>query len=780
MTRTVLEKSGALIGSNEIIEALKNRASTTSGKDVLHKTKSAVSLTDAQNALDETEAMIGLLLSRPDFYIEPCEDPSPFLIKVRKAQTLDGTAIRSFLPILKNGEKISLVFEGEAADENHPLWTNIPSVYGLASLIDESIDEDGAVRPNATPEIERLSKAVNAIKRSIREKAEALLKDTGVAPMLMDEYVTLRENRFVLPIRAEHKSHVEGIIHDSSNTGQTFFIEPKALIDLNNKLKTQEIELAHEVARLLAELSHMISEEEDAILKIHEEITRLDVISAKGRLSLDLGGSRPIFGNAINLKNVANPMMLLENKNVVRNSIAVSNSTKVVIISGPNTGGKTVAMKTIGLLSLMAKMGLYITAEESSQIPFYKSIYADIGDSQSISADLSTFSAHLVNMNEIIEHAGESSLVLLDELMVSTDPKEGSALAVAMLDHLISRGAEVVVTTHFNELKIMAQSQVGYHNISMEFDALNARPTYRMVDGAPGSSSALAVAEKLGLPSSIISSAKLQLEGGDERIENALRDLREQKIMLERERTETEKALKDAIKIKEAAQKQKDEIAEREREFSKNVKKKLSADIGRARLEISDIVEKVREKRHDRETLREARQKLNKLADESKRASAPIERISRDALQAGDNVYIIPLEKTGKATSKPSDGKIEVIMGTWRMTVNLTDVVGTGKGPQSPVMVKSISAPKRDSSQTSTIEMDIRGMRAEEAIEELVNRLDIAMDGEADKVRIIHGKGTGALRKAVREYLVTSPYVADFASEEDAGGGDGATLVTLK
>lgn len=782
MISKILENSGALVGFYEITKALVDRANTESGKEALSDAYVALTCDRAEKALDETEAMIKLLAARPDFDIEPCENPSPLLTRVSKSLALTGTDMRSFLPILKNGEKISLVFEGEETGDMYPLRTEIPPIHGLASLIDESIDEDGAVRPDATPQIERLSLAVNSSKKSIREKAESLLKDSQISPMLMDEYVTLRENRFVLPVRAEHKSHIEGIIHDSSNTGQTFFIEPKALIDLNNKLKTQEMELAHEITRLLAEISQMIAEEADAILRIHEEITRLDIISARARLSTDLGGTRPLFGKTIHLKNTANPVMLLEKKSVVRNSIHVPDSTKVTIISGPNTGGKTVAMKTIGMLALMAKMGLYITAEEGSTIPFYTSIYADIGDSQSISDDLSTFSSHLMNMNEIMEHASPSTLILLDELMVSTDPKEGSALAIAALDHLISKEADVVVTTHFNELKILAQSQPSYHNISMEFDDLNAKATYRMVDGAPGSSSALAVAEKLGLPNSVITTARARLEGGDERIENALRDLREQKIMLARERTEIKKALEDADRLRAEAQKQKDAIAEREREFSKNVKKKLSADITKARQEISALVEKARASKTDHKALRDSKQKLEKLADESKRAGAPVEKIKKESLRSGDNVYIIPLEKTGKVVSTPSDGKVEVVMGTWRMTVNLDDIVGTGRGEQSAqrIVVKTISGPKRDSSQTPTLQLDIRGMRVEEAIEELTNRLDIAMDGDAEKLRIIHGKGTGALREAIREYLVTSPYIANFTSEEDAGGGDGATMVTLK
>ncbi|MGK7345056.1 MAG: endonuclease MutS2 [Candidatus Nitrospinota bacterium M3_3B_026] len=768
----------AALGLDEIISAIEARAASAGGKELVGKLAPAVSRAEAERALDETGAMTALMEKRPDFGFEPFENVLPLLERARKAHALTGEELRLFVPLLKTAEKISAVFEAEVVAEGHPLWTDIPSVHGLGEVIDEAIDEDGAVKPDATPQIEKLSRAARSLHRLIREKAEAMLKN--FQDMLQDEYVTLRENRFVLPIKAEHKSHVEGIVHDSSNSGQTFFIEPKALVDLNNRLRTQEMRLADEIEKLLLDLSRMVGEEAGPVEDIYHAVTRLDLISSRARLAKDIGGSRPVFGLRLDLKNAVSPVMALEGKEAVANDMAIPEGARGLMISGPNTGGKTVALKTIGLMALMARMGLFIPAAEGSAVPFYAGVYADIGDSQSIADDLSTFSAHLVMINEILEKAGPGSLALLDELMVSTDPREGSALAIAVLDRLVERGADVVVTTHFSELKLLAQSQPLYHNVSMEFDKAAAMPTYRMISGAPGESSALAVAERLGMDAEIVAAARTRLEGGDERIEMILEDLARQRTEMERARRQAEAALEEARGLREEAQRIRDEAAEKKGELARTARRKLSSDIAAARERISKLVEEVKSAEDRKKTARRARERLDRLNAEAKEAAAPEERISGTELREGDEVYVVPLERRGRLAADPADGRAEVAFGTMRVTLELDNLVGLERAEEKPPQTAArIAAVALSESERPSGRIDIRGARAEEAVERVEKFLDEAMRAGMERARIIHGKGAGALRAAVREYLSGSPYVAEFYPADQREGGDGVTVVIL-
>jgi DNA mismatch repair protein MutS2 len=724
--------------------------------------------------------MVALFKRRPDFAIEPFDEILPLLDKAIKRATLAGLEIRAFLPLIRSSEKIRRIYLAVQLNEASPIWADLPAALGLSELIDDAIDDEGQVRPNATPEIERLFKAVNSARQSIRAKAEALLRDEAVMSMLQDEYVTLREGRFVLPVKAEHKSHVDGIIHDSSHTGHTYFIEPKALVEMNNRLRSLEMELAVEVARLFADLTAMIAGEADSITALYKEVTRLDLISAKATIAVETESTRPLFGRRLELKSARNPVMVLEGGTPIPNDMAMPESARVLVISGPNTGGKTVAMKTIGALCMMARMGLFIPSAEGSTLPFYRSIFADIGDSQSISDNLSTFSAHLMTMKDIIANAREGSLVLLDELMVSTDPKEGSALAAAVLDWLVKAGADIVVTTHFRELKALAQVERGYHNVAMQFDDEMGSPTYRMVSGVAGASSAIAVAERLGLPKEIITSAKNRLEGGDERIEKAIAELREEKIRLE---DATRKAQELEVKTRqslEESERVKEELIAQKEDLKKNAKRKLSADIQTARNEISKLIEETRARPGDREILKKNIASLEKMAVEAREAAVPEERIAGDSLKPGDTVYVTALERKGVVITGPSDGRVDVEMGSMRITLKLDDVVGVGR-PGKDAGQQAPASWKKEAGRDTDLELDMRGMRAEESLDLLEKQLDTMMEtGDDRPLRIIHGKGTGALRMAVKKYLSESPYIGEFRAGEQSEGGDGVTVAKLK
>ncbi len=779
----VRDRSLAALGIHDVEKAVASRANTPGGKTVSVARSMAQDRKTAEQWLDETAAMLALMEARPDFDIEPCEDVTRLLRQAVKAVTLSGADLRLLVPVLKTGARLAVIIGENDSVEIDPIRVDIPDVHGMAELIVESIDEDGQVRADATPGIERLHKTLNSLRRSIQAKASGILKDARFEPMLQDDYVTLRDNRFVLPIKAEHKHHVEGIIHDSSNSGQTFYIEPKALVELNNRMRTVEMELSDEIDKLLSDLTAMVAEEAQTIGAVYQALCKLDMISARARFALDYNCVRPSFTTRISLKNVAHPVMTIEGKNIIGNDIVMPEGACALIISGPNTGGKTVALSTTGLVAVMARMGLFIPAQEGSGIPFYRDIYADIGDSQSITDDLSTFSGHLVSINEIMNNAGASSLVLLDELMINTDPKEGSALAAAVVDRLTEHGADVVVTTHFHELKTLAQTEPMFHNVSMEFDVKEAAPTYRMIVGVPGESSAIAVAEKLLMDEAVISSAKARLLGGDRKIEQVLAELRDQQTQMELARRKTAEALAQAERMRAEAGRARQELARQRDEMAKNAKRKLSGHILSTRRALNDLLEKAKAQEASRDVIKQSIGQLESIAAETRDAAIPEEKISREKLKAGDRVYIIPLEQRGVLDSAPEGGKVNVTMGSIRMSVAVKDVVGIGNDVK-PARLKKIESTvfheETLDGRGETRELNILGMRVDAALDAVEKFLDTAFCGQETRLLIIHGKGTGALREAVRDYLSSSPYVSDYKSASPGRGGEGATFVMLQ
>ena len=512
---------------------------------------------------------------------------------------------------------------------------------------------------------------------------------------------------------------------------------------------------------------------------LYDELTRLDIIYARARFSIDLEGSAPTFADRLDLIDAANPLMLLENKPVIRNDISLPKYKRALIISGPNAGGKTVTLKTAGLLSLMPRMGLFITAAKGSTLPFYQNIFADIGDSQSIHDDLSTFSAHVTAITTFWLHAKGGSLVLLDELMVSTDPKEGSALGAVVLERLTENGADVVVTTHFHELKILAQQEPLFYNAAMEFDTDEGRPTYRMVTGTPGSSSALEVAARLGMDPAIVVKARTRLSGGDERIEKAIEELRNEKMALNNERRESTQYLAQAKKDAEKAKAFKEEAGQELAEIKRTVKQKLRGDLYSAREKISALVDEAKDAGSNKTKLAETIKNLAELEDQTKKALAPEEKISKENLAEGDKVYIIPLEQTGVLESNPVGGEAKILCGKMSVTAKLSDIIGIAQKNSTPQKRQNSYLPPISTHEPSKTEIDLRGLRAEEAVDRTEKFLDSMINSGADTIRIIHGKGTGALKAAIRELLESSPYKPRYRPGEEGEGGDGVTVVTL-
>jgi DNA mismatch repair protein MutS2 len=645
----------------------------------------------------------------------------------------------------------------------------------LVRLARETFDATGELRDSASPELGRLRYERDQMASRARDQAERILRSEEFTPYLQDQFVTLREDRFVLPLRASFKSMGLGIVHDTSRTGETVFVEPTALVDLNNRLKVAEIDIRRESRRILEELAAVVSSAAPMLRSDRDTLTRLDVIGASARLSVAYEGIPVEIVDApvVELLSLRHPLLALRTggaklavtaNDLVLGEVAGRSQAKALVVSGPNAGGKTVLLKSVGLAALLARAGLHVPAASGSRVGFFHQVLADIGDQQSVLGDLSTFSAHLANLTGILEHAqtaqDQNLLILCDELMVGTHPDQGAALARAMLEALADAQGLIVVTTHFDSLKALAESDPRFRNAGMEYDLVKLRPTFRLKDGMPGRSYALDIAARIGLPEQVLARARSLMSEGSLGLEETVRNLQEREQALERASKELEDArleleqAKQELEVRTDAEKDATEaLTRRERELAMRSREAVDAAVRSARDAISEIMREVRRERSP-QAAEAARVALNRTAKEAT-AKLP-------------EPPPLNLEKLREALANRALG-------------------GADKGKKSPmaqakkyVKAEPVKEEVAMTLQSRANTLDLRGQRADEALAELEAFLDrTALEG-ADAVYVIHGHGTGALRKVVREYLATSPYVARFRAGGTGEGGDGVSVVALK
>jgi DNA mismatch repair protein MutS2 len=639
----------------------------------------------------------------------------------------------------------------------------------LVRLARETFDSSGELRSSASPELARLRNERDQVTARARDQAERILRSDEYEPYLQDQFVTLREDRFVLPLRASFKSMGLGIVHDTSRTGETVFVEPTALVDLNNRLKVAEIEIRRESRRILEELASAIAGAAPLLREDRETLTKMDVICAGARLSEAYAGApvEIVAEPIVDLMSVRHPLLALraakDKHTITPNSLVLGDvgdsKAKALVISGPNAGGKTVLLKSIGLAVLLARAGLHVPASTGSRVGFFHKVLADIGDQQSVLGDLSTFSAHLANLSGILELAqtavDENLLVVCDELMVGTHPDQGAALARAMLEALADASGLIVVTTHFDSLKALAEGDPRFRNAGMEYDLVNLRPTFKLKDGVPGRSYALDIAARIGLPPSVLDRARSLMSGGSLGLEETVRNLQEREQALEQASKDLEQTRQELEQAKDELEQRADEekaaaeaLTRREHDLAIRSRQAIDAAVREARNAISDIVKEVRRERSP-QAAEAARTALDKTAKEVTAAlpEPPPLNVSklREAL-ANRGFASNKRNQPSKPAPAQNEAKAEV-----------------------PVVLQS---------RANTL--DLRGQRADDALVELEAFLDrTALEG-ADAVFVIHGHGTGALRKVVREYLATSPYVERYRAGGAGEGGDGVSVVSLK
>ena len=661
----------------------------------------------------------------------------------------------------------------------------IVSLYDLEKKITNCISDGGEVVDSASEKLRGIRQQIRTAESRIREKLENMTRSSNAQKMLSDAIVTIRNDRYVIPVKQEYRGVYGGIVHDQSASGQTLFIEPQVIVELNNALQEARVKEKQEVERILMMLTEEVAAEADIILENVDVVAELDFIFAKAFYAKRLKATKPILNNEryMNLRQARHP--LIDPKVVVPNDIVLGKDFTTIVITGPNTGGKTVTLKTVGICILMAQSGLHIPVLDESEICVFKNVFADIGDEQSIEQSLSTFSSHMVNIVDILEQADFESLVLFDELGAGTDPQEGAALAISILDEVYNRGARVVATTHYPELKAYGYNRDQVINASVEFDVNTLSPTYKLLIGVPGRSNAFEISKRLGLSDRVIDRARGHISTESNKVENMIAKLEESRKNAEREWNEAEELRKQSEKLHKELQRQIIEFNEERDERLLKAQKEGEEKVELAKKEAEEIIRELRQLRKakladikDHELI-EAKSRLAGAAPElvKKQQTKVKNTAPKQVLRPGDEVKVLTFGQKGQLLKKVSDNEWNVQIGILKMKVKESDMEYINT--PNPVEKKAVTAVKGRDYHVS-LELDLRGERFEDALARVEKYLDDAQLASYPRVSIIHGKGTGALRQGVQDYLKKHRGVKSFRYGDMGEGGLGVTVVELK
>ncbi len=657
----------------------------------------------------------------------------------------------------------------------------------LSQAITRVLNDRGEVADNASAELSRIRRELNVVRGRMMDRLQRMLSAPEFAKHLQEPIITQREGRYVIPIRAEARSRVKGIVHDSSASGATLFVEPLAIVEMGNRVRELVLEETREVERILRELTAQVATRADELNRTVETLAQLDLAFAKAKYSADIKGIAPKIGaddrsTVLQLNKARHP--LLDPEKVVPVSVELGRAFSILIITGPNTGGKTVTLKTVGLLALMGQSGLHIPADEGSYLPVYQNLYADIGDEQSIEQSLSTFSGHMTNIIEILREANSRSLVLLDELGAGTDPVEGSALARSIIQFLLQRKISALVATHYPELKAFAHTTPGVENASMEFDVQTLAPTFHLMMGLPGRSNAFAIAKRLGLDPKIIEQAQANLTQSDVELEKLLAEIKHAKEETARESSRAEAEREAAERASAGARRRLQEIERSRAEILQQARDEARAEMEAARAELSRLRQEWRKVALTREFIERAEEDLDAVEELTQIEEKPLAKPewvpppARGTIDVGDQVYVPSLNQVGDVIGASGDG-VDVQIGAFRMHLANNQVELRGKGQTAKAELTARSSLILPDEESPGVEVHLRGMRADDALDKLDKYLDRAYRAGLPYVRIVHGKGTGTLRRLVREQLGANPLVASYQTAASNEGGEGVTVAKL-
>lgn len=789
------EKTYRVLEYNKIIEKLKVEAASEMTKKIISELKPLVDVYLIKELLAETSEAVSVIVHKGALPLGSFYDIENSLHLARKGATL---TMKQLLEVLYNLHVARNVVTFLKADlPKLPIIHEISELLSIQKSLEDNIDRciisEDEMSDNASSELKQIRRSIVRQNEAVKAKLNHILNSSDNKALLQDSLVTMRQGRYVIPVKLEHKSKFPGIVHDQSATGATLFIEPQPIVNLNNELRELELAEKKEIQRILNELSGNVAEHFHEILNNQELLVKLDLIFAKGKLSVQYHGSEAQINEdgLLDIKNGRHPLLKVEKVVPINVSIGINYDT--LVITGPNTGGKTVTLKTVGLLAMMTQTGLHIPAGSGTIMPVYRKIYADIGDEQSIEQSLSTFSSHMNNIVDIVSNADCNTLVLVDELGAGTDPTEGAALAIAVLEDLNKKGAQTIATTHYTELKKYAIETSGVQNASMEFNVETLSPTYKLTIGVPGKSNAFEISEKLGLPGEIIEKARTLLDKGDIEFENVISSIEEDKKLAEAERDEAVfinlemKRQKEELDKKiQRLEEQKEKILAKAKEEARDILKEAKTVAEEAQKQLKDLdkMDSMAE-RHAR--LSESKRRI-KDADLKYRETIQVPEnynpVTVDKLKIGDRVKVITLGQNGEILSLPDDkGDMLVQVGMLKANVNVKNLMliqdGTKK-KKPPVNKTKYGSLYKSKAQSVSLSINVRGRNLEDAAMDVDKYLDDAYMAGLKEVTIIHGRGEGILRSGLQDMFKRHKHVESFRKGAFNEGGDGVTVVKLK
>ena len=780
---------------DKIKEMLTGCASSNLGKRLAQELLPSSDFEEVASRLAETDEAV-LIMETAAPPLGGIRDISSSLHKVDLGAVLDLgelVEVRSTMYAMRN---VKYFFRDLALDV--PILKELArgtEILGeLEHQLENIIDEHGNIREDASVELRRINRELRSTQSRIKDKIAGLLHSAEYQKYFQDAIVTVRDERYVIPVKQEYRSHFPGIVHDQSASGSTLFIEPMAVVDMNNDVKQLILAREQEMNRLLKVLTQQISRHREILEANCDILAEIDFTFAKAKLAREMEAARPKLndeGRTV-LKQARHP--LIDKEKVVPIDIVLGTDYRMLLVTGPNTGGKTVSMKTLGLLVLMTQSGLYLPTAPDSELSVYQNVYADIGDEQSIEQSLSTFSAHMTHIVKILGQVEREDMLLLDELGAGTDPEEGAALAMSILERLLEIGATTVATTHYSELKTFAYSRPGIENACVEFDVKTLRPTYRLLLGTPGASNAFAISRRLGLSEAIILRARQLVEADHAQFEKVVNELEQEKMMYEQRNADIMERQQRVTALQIKVERTKEEISKQKGEIIRKAREQSAAMIRRTRRESEEIIKELKEQFQDmgvkkrQQAIQEARAKLTEASAKANPGIMTQKGVGKPVdikkIQPGDTVYVKSLDQKGTVLTV-SGRELEVQLGSLRTKVKVSKCTFVSHASSAEAVPASGGSKRQSSSfmqKTASIgrEIDIRGMMVDEAEQVVGKFLDDAVMAGLSQVLVIHGKGTGALRKGVQAYLKGHRNVQSYAFADINEGGTGATVVNLK
>lgn len=790
------DKTLRVLEYNKIIEKVAENAESELGKEMVRSIKPSTDIREVQYLQNETEEALKLLIKkgRPPLY--GIQDISREL----KLAEIGGVLTPGGLLKVSDSLRVTRGLKSylkEARDEgitDYPILQElIDSLRVFRDIEDEinnAIISEEEISDNASPALKSIRRQIINKNESIRNKLNSIISSQKYTKYLQDSIVTMREGRYVVPIKAENKRFFQGIVHDQSSSGATLFIEPMAVVELNNELRELEIKEREEIERILRELTSLVADKVEFIRHNLKTLKRIDYIFAKGKYALEIDGINPVLNSEgyINIKKGRHP--LLDPKTVVPIDVYIGKDFNTLVITGPNTGGKTVTLKTVGLLTIMAQSGLHIPAEFNSEIGVFEKVFADIGDEQSIEQSLSTFSSHMTNIVGILEEIGPNSLVLFDELGAGTDPTEGAALAMAILDTLLKMDIRTIATTHYSQLKIYALTTDRVRNASVEFDVETLSPTYRLLIGVPGKSNAFEISKRLGLQSYIIEYAKTLVSRENIEFEDVLQAIDKDRRIIEENRQETERLKQELERLKEELETEKEKTRSNREKIITQAREEARRILRNAKEESEVIIKELRDisneiERDKLKRIQEIQENMRKSLDEvESKLSGDILNIKANKeikdLKVGETVEVLSLKQTGTVLELPDEeGNVLVQVGIMKVKVHKSTLKRADESDEEKVKTKTKRMIINKSSHVKN-EIDLRGKTLDEALLELDKYIDDVYLAGLKEAYIIHGKGTGVLREGIKSYLKGHKHIKEYRIGNYNEGGTGVTVIELK